>query len=162
MDSVHDTRSPISALRSQRCVIFGPTALPLSRGTHTEILRTRYFTLVVTRPLSYLVEEQICRLRRPHGANPRLAPSHHLFLRWQLGEETRQSSHKPTPTLFTSQGKRNHKRASVNLSVCWGHSFIVLWHLLAIAKERHTRTTSKLFTQRVSRLSPLSLPCLPS
>ena len=118
------TRSPISALRSQRCVIFGPTALPLSRGTHTEILRTRYFTLVVTRPLSYLVEEQICRLRRPHGANPRLAPSHHLFLRWQLGEETRQSSHKPTPTLFTSQGKRNHKRASVNLSVCWGHSFI--------------------------------------
>src|SRR5947209_823257 len=27
----------------------------------------------------------------------RLAASHHPFLRWQLGDETRQSNHKPTP-----------------------------------------------------------------
>src|ERR1700722_591034 len=106
---------PNLRFEAQRCAIFGPTTLPLSQGTHTEILRTRYLTPAVTRPPSYLVAEQICRLHRPHSTNPRLTPSHHLILRWQLGKETRQSSHKFTPTLFTSQGKSNHKRASVNL-----------------------------------------------
>jgi hypothetical protein len=98
-------------------------------------------------------------LRGPHSANQRLAPSYHPFLRWQLGEETRQSNHKSTPPRLPVR-----KRATINalarIFLCVGATcslgFCGLRNcLLASIRDSEDTHTEQFFTPPASRF-PLS------